>query len=75
MFKALKKNTWTSGFLYQKFFSLIKYSSNCFKFFLNFNIFHKKGSMCSKHSKNKNTYKILDFNNQMSFYTIIVLNL
>jgi hypothetical protein len=42
---------------------------------MNFTIFHKKGSMCSKHSKNKNTYTILDFYIQMSFYIIIVLNL
>jgi hypothetical protein len=48
MFKALKKNMWTSGFLYQKSFSLIKCSPNRFNFFVNFNIFHKKGSMCSK---------------------------
>jgi hypothetical protein len=67
MFKALKKNMWTCGFLYQKLFSLIKCSSNCFNFFVNFNIFHKKGSMYSKHSNNKNTYTFLDFNTQMSF--------
>jgi hypothetical protein len=40
-------------FLYQKFFSLIKCSPNHFKFFVNFNIFHKKGSTCSKNSKNR----------------------
>jgi hypothetical protein len=36
-------------FLYQKSFSLIKCSPNYFNFFVNFNIFHKKGSMCWKH--------------------------
>jgi hypothetical protein len=70
MFKALEKSMWTGGFLYQKSFSLIKCSPNCFNFFVNFNIFHKKGSMCSKHSKNKNTYTFLDFNTRMSFYII-----
>jgi len=76
MFKTFKKNMWTSGFfLYQKFLSLIKCSPNHFNFFVNLDIFHKKGSMCSKHSKNKNTYIILHFNTWMSFYIIIVLNL
>jgi len=42
--------------------------------FVNFNIFHKKGSIYSKHSKNKNTYTFLDFNTRMSFYIITVLN-
>ncbi len=40
-------------FLFQKSFFLIKCSPNHFKFFVNFNIFHKKGSICSKHSKKK----------------------
>jgi hypothetical protein len=62
-------------FFYQKSFSFIKCSPNCFDFFVNFNIFQKKGSICSKHSKNKNTYTFLDFNSQMPFYIIIVLNL
>ncbi len=53
MFKALKKSMWIGGFLYQKSFSLIKCSPNHFIFFVNFNIFHKKGSMSSKHSKIK----------------------
>ncbi len=46
-----------------------------FKFFVNFNIFHKKGSMCSKCSKNKNTYILVDFDTQTSLNIIIVLNL
>ncbi len=76
MFKALKKSMWTSGLLYQNSFSLIKCSPNCFNYFVNFNIFHKKESMYSKHSKNENTYRFLDFNTLMySFYPIIVLNL
>jgi hypothetical protein len=75
MFKALMKSMWIGGFLYQKSFSLIKCSPNHFNLFVNFNIFHKKGSMCSKHSKNKNTYNFLYFYTQMSFYIIIVLNL
>jgi hypothetical protein len=69
MFKALKKNMWTSGFLYQKSFSLIECSPNCFHFFVNFNIFHKNGS------KTKYAYTVLDFNIQMFLNTIIVLNL
>jgi hypothetical protein len=75
MFKTLKKKCGHVVFLYQKFFSFIRCSPNHFNFFVNFNIFHKKGSMCSKHLKNKNTYNFLDFHTQMSFYTIIVLNL
>jgi hypothetical protein len=71
IFKTLKKNMWTSG-LYQKTISFINCSLNHLKSFVNFNVFHKKGSMCSK---NKSTYIYLDFNTQMSFYTIIVLNL
>ncbi len=48
MFKALKKSMWRSGFFVSNSFSLIKCSPTCFNFFVNFNIFHKKGSMCSK---------------------------
>jgi hypothetical protein len=59
-------------FLFQKSFLLIKYLPNHFKFFLNFNIFQKKGSMCSK---NKNTYTLLDFDIRTSLNTIIVLKL
>jgi hypothetical protein len=72
MFKSFKK-TCGQVVLYQKSFSLIKCSPNCFKKIVNFNIFHKKGSMCSKHSKNKYKYTFLDFNTWMSFYTIIAL--
>jgi hypothetical protein len=75
MFKTLKKSMWIGGFLYQKSFSFIKCSPNRFNFFVSFNIFHRKGSMCSKHSKNKYTYTFLDFNTRMSFYIIIILNL
>jgi len=75
MFKTLKKIMWTSRFFNPNSFFYIKCSLNCFKFFVNFNTFHKKGSMCSKQSKNKNTYTFLDFITRMSFYTIIVLNL
>jgi hypothetical protein len=56
MFNAFKKNMWTCGFFVSKVFFLVKCSPNRFNFFVKFNIFHKKGSMCSKHSKNKNTY-------------------
>ncbi len=56
-------------FLYQKSFSLIKCSQNRFNFFGNFNRLHKKGCMCSKHSKNKNTCTSLNFNTRMPFYT------
>jgi hypothetical protein len=58
-------------FLYQKSFPLIKCSPNHFNFVVNFNIFQNKRFMCSKHSKNKNTYTFLDFNIRMSFYIII----
>jgi hypothetical protein len=77
-FICLKHSRKTCGqevFLYQKSFSLIKCSPNRFNFLVNFNVFHKKGSMCSKNSKYKNTYIILDFKTRMSFYIIIVLNL
>jgi hypothetical protein len=47
-----KFTIWTRGFLYQKFFSFIKCSPNHFNFFVNLNVFHKKGFMCSKNSKN-----------------------
>ncbi len=75
MFQTLKKNMWTSGFFISKVIFLIKCSPNCFNFFLNFNIFHKKGSMCSRHSKNKNIYTFLDFDIWISWNTIIILNL
>jgi hypothetical protein len=75
MFKVVNTSKWIVVFLYQKSFSLIKCAPNHFNFFVSFNIFHKKRSMCSKHSKNKNTYTFLDFNTRMSFYTIIILNL
>jgi hypothetical protein len=68
MFKALKKIMWTCGFLYQKSFSLIKCSPNHFKKKFEFQYTPQK-AMCSKHSKNKNTYAYLDFNTQISFYT------
>jgi hypothetical protein len=70
MFKTLKKGG-KVVFLYRKSFSLIKCSPNHF-YFLQTLIFPQKGSMCSKHSKNKNTYTFLDFNIRMSFYTITV---
>jgi hypothetical protein len=40
-------------FFFQKSFFLIKCSPNHFNFFVNFNIFHKKGSMCSNIQKIK----------------------
>jgi hypothetical protein len=61
MFKGLKKSMWTSFFFVQNFFFIMKCSLNHFKKIVKFNIFHKKGSMCSKHSKNKNTCMLLDF--------------
>jgi hypothetical protein len=75
MFKALKKSMWIGGFFAPKVIFLYEMLTESFQFFVNFNIFHRKGSMCSKHSKNKNTYTFLDFNTQMSFYTIIILTL
>jgi hypothetical protein len=71
MFKAFKKNMWASGF----FVSIVLFIYQLFIKLFQINIFHKKGSMFSKHSKNRNTYIILAFNTQMSFYTNIVLNL
>ncbi len=60
-FICLKQSRKVGGpvvFLYQNSFSFIKCSPNCFIFFVKFNIFHKKGSVCSKHSKNINTYTL-----------------
>jgi hypothetical protein len=72
MFKALKKSRWTCGFfLFQKSFFLVEYSLNHFNLFVNFNIFHKKGPMCSKHLQSKNTYTFLDFDIQISFKTLL----
>ncbi len=73
--KHLRKTCGQVVLSYQKSFSLIKYSPNHFNFFCENLIYFTKGSMCSKHSKNKNTYIVLDFNTRMSFYTIIVLNM
>jgi len=75
MFKALNKSMWITGFLFWKFSFLIKYSPNHFNFFVNFSIFHKKGSICLKYSKNKNTYTLLGFDTQTFLTTIIILNL
>jgi hypothetical protein len=53
---------WTYGFFFFKNpFYLSNVHPNHFNFFVNFNIFHKTRSMCSKHSKNKNTSTLLDF--------------
>jgi hypothetical protein len=73
-FICLKHSKKTFGYVIYDF-SLIECSPNYFNFFVNFNIFHKKGSMSSKHSKSKNTRIILNFNTRMSFYIIHVLNL
>jgi hypothetical protein len=63
MFKTLKESMWTGGcFVSKVFFPLLNVHQIVSIFFMNFNIFHKKGSMCSKDSKNKNTYTFLDFN-------------
>ncbi len=75
MFKMIKKNMWTSGSFVSKSLFLIKCSPNHLVFFMNFNIFHKKGSMCSKHSKNKTTHTFLDFDIQTSLSIIIILDL
>jgi hypothetical protein len=65
MFKVLKKSTWTCGFFgFKNLFSLSNVHQIISIFFLNFNIFPKKGSKCSKHSKNKKhiyLFKILMF--------------
>jgi hypothetical protein len=71
----LRKTCGQMIFLFQKSFFLIKCSTMDFNFFVNFNIFHKKGSICSKHSKNIYTYTHLDFDTQTSLSTIIILNL
>jgi hypothetical protein len=73
--RHLRKACGNVVFLFQKSFLLIKCSLNHFNFYVNFNILHKKGSMCSKHSKNKNTYMFLDFDTQTSLSIIIILNL
>jgi hypothetical protein len=76
MFKALKKNMWTCGFFFQKpFFLSNVHQIISFLKYICIYIFHKKGSICSKHSKNKNTYTLLDFYTQTSLSTIIILNL
>jgi hypothetical protein len=74
MFKPHKKNMWTSGFFIKKKFPLLNVHQ-IVSIFWCFDIFHKKESMCSKHSKNANTYTFSYFNTWMSVYTIIVLNL
>jgi hypothetical protein len=61
VFKALKNTCVHVIFLFQKSFLIIKCPPNCFNIFMDFNIFHKKGSMCLEHSKNKNTSSFLDF--------------
>ncbi len=75
MSKTLKKKCGQVVFLFQKYFFLIKCSPNHFIFFVNFNIFHKKRSICSKHSKNKNTYTLLDFDTLTFLNIVIILNL
>ncbi len=55
MFKALKKSMLTSDFFVSKVFFPYQMFTNHFNLFVNFSIFHKKGSMCLKHLKNKNT--------------------
>jgi hypothetical protein len=75
MIKTLKKTMWTSGFFVSKVFFPYQMFIVLIRFFVNFNIFHKNRSMCSKHSKKyKYIYTLLDFNTQMSLNTIIVLN-
>jgi len=45
IFKTFKKNMWIGDFLFQKSLVLIKCSPICFNLFVNFNIFHNKGSI------------------------------
>jgi hypothetical protein len=66
---------WTSGFCIKSPFPLSNVHQIGSIFFVNFNIFHKNGSMCSKHSESKNTYTFLDFYIGMSLNIIIVLTL
>jgi hypothetical protein len=75
MLKALKKSMWTSGCFISIFLFSYEMFTKSFWFFVNFNTFHKKGSMCSKHSKNENTYSLLNFDIWTSLNIIIVLNL
>jgi hypothetical protein len=56
MFKAFNKNMWTNGFFVSKVHFPYEMFTKSFQFFVNFNIFHKKGSMCSKHSRKKYKY-------------------
>ncbi len=49
--KHFKKNVDKWFFCFKSHFSLIRCSPNHFNFLGNCNTFHKKGSMCSKHSK------------------------
>ncbi len=76
MFKTLKKNMWISGFFYFKSpFSLSDVHQIISIFFCELWYIHKKGSMCSKYSKNKNMYTLLDFDTQTYLSIIMVLNL
>jgi hypothetical protein len=76
MFKPLKKSMWIGGFFsFKSVFFLSNVHQIILILFVNFNMFHKKGSICSKHSKNKNIDTLLDFDTQTSLNTIIILNL
>jgi len=75
MFKTLKKSMWIGGFSISKVLFLYQMFVKSFQFYCELYIFHKKGFMCSKFSKNKNTYTFLDFDIQTSLSIIIVLNL
>jgi hypothetical protein len=66
---------WTSGFFVSKDLFPYQMFTKSLHFFVTFNIFQKKGSMCLKNSKNKNTHTFLVFDTQTTLSTIIVLNL
>jgi len=51
MFKTFKKSVWTCGFFVSKVFFPLSNVHQIISIFLWIYIFHKKGSMCSKHSK------------------------
>ncbi len=72
--KALEKSMWTNGFFVLKIYFIYQIFK-WFQFFCELKYIPHKGSMCSKHSRKKNTYIILDLNIRMSFYIIMVLNL
>ncbi len=76
MFKGLKKSMWTSGFFVLKIFFPYQMFTKLFQFFCELQYIPQESIHVFKTlQKTKKTYTLLDFNTQMSFNTIIVLNL